>query len=146
GGDRAGGARGTLSRRPLSPPPGAAAEDPAAGGSGRRSSRARATPARRARGQPAPRTSRDARCAGTARPLRVDGQRPAAAPRPRGRPPRPAGPVIRADALPADLLEPERIAAGEGPERPTLAALERRYIEFVLRETRGNQSRAAAIL
>jgi len=56
------------------------------------------------------------------------------------------GPVIRADDLPADLLEPERIAAGEGPERPTLAALERRYIEFVLRETRGNQSRAAAIL
>ena len=31
-------------------------------------------------------------------------------------------------------------------ERPTLDALERRYIAFVLKETRGNQSRAAAIL
>lgn len=56
------------------------------------------------------------------------------------------GPVLRAEDLPADLVAPERIASGEGPERPTLAALERRYIEFVLRETRGNQSRAATIL
>ncbi len=49
-----------------------------------------------------------------------------------------------------DLAElapsPERVADGESRERPTLDDLERRYIAFVLRETRGNQSRAASVL
>jgi DNA-binding NtrC family response regulator len=49
-----------------------------------------------------------------------------------------------------DLAElapsPERVADGESAERPTLDDLERRYIAFVLRETRGNQSRAASVL
>ena len=49
-----------------------------------------------------------------------------------------------------DLVElapsPERVADGESRERPTLDDLERRYIAFVLRETRGNQSRAASVL
>jgi DNA-binding NtrC family response regulator len=49
-----------------------------------------------------------------------------------------------------DLAElapsPERVANGESRERPTLDDLERRYIAFVLRETRGNQSRAASVL
>ena len=49
-----------------------------------------------------------------------------------------------------DLAEltpsPERVADGESAERPTLDDLERRYIVFVLRETRGNQSRAASVL
>ena len=41
---------------------------------------------------------------------------------------------------------PERVADGESRERPTLDDLERRYIAFVLREMRGNQSRAASVL
>ena len=56
------------------------------------------------------------------------------------------GTAIRPEDLPADLVSPERLADGAGPERPTLEALERRYIEFVLRDTRNNQSRAAQIL
>ena len=32
------------------------------------------------------------------------------------------------------------------PARPTLEGIERQYIEFVLREVRGRQTRAAAIL
>jgi two-component system response regulator AtoC len=54
--------------------------------------------------------------------------------------------IIRAADLPPFLVTPERVASGETSERPTLDALERRYIAFVLSETRGNQSRAAAIL
>jgi DNA-binding protein Fis len=38
------------------------------------------------------------------------------------------------------------VANGETAERPTLDALERRYIAFILRDTKGNQSRAAALL
>ena len=54
--------------------------------------------------------------------------------------------LIDADDL-ADLApSPARIAAGDSPDRPTLDELERRYIAFVLRETKGNQSRAAAVL
>jgi DNA-binding NtrC family response regulator len=54
--------------------------------------------------------------------------------------------LIDADDL-ADLApSPARIAAGDSPDRPTLEELERRYIAFVLRETKGNQSRAAAVL
>jgi DNA-binding NtrC family response regulator len=54
--------------------------------------------------------------------------------------------VITAADLPASLRSPEPVAEGATSERPTLEALERRYIAFVLAETRGNQSRAAAVL
>jgi len=56
------------------------------------------------------------------------------------------GPVLSAADLPSSIVSPETIASGATSERPTLDALERRYIAFVLKETRGNQSRAAAIL
>jgi DNA-binding NtrC family response regulator len=56
------------------------------------------------------------------------------------------GPVLSAADLPASIMSPELIADGATGERPTLDALERRYIAFVLKEARGNQSRAAAIL
>jgi DNA-binding NtrC family response regulator len=56
------------------------------------------------------------------------------------------GATIDADDL-ADLApSPERIANGDSRERPTLDELERRYIGFVLQETKGNQSRAASVL
>jgi len=54
--------------------------------------------------------------------------------------------VLSPDDLPGDLVSPVRVADGAAPERPTLEDLERRYIAFVLRETRGNQTRAAEIL
>jgi two-component system response regulator HydG len=56
------------------------------------------------------------------------------------------GPVVSAQDLPSSIVSPEIVASGGSAERPTLDALERRYIAFVLKETRGNQSRAAAIL
>ena len=56
------------------------------------------------------------------------------------------GPTIEADDLAGVALSPERIAAGETSQRPTLDELERRYIGFVLQETKGNQSRAASVL
>lgn len=49
--------------------------------------------------------------------------------------------------LPIDLLAHPATYLGAGPaERPTLEELERRYIELVLRETRGRQSQAARVL
>ena len=48
--------------------------------------------------------------------------------------------------LPDTLLSPEAIVEGAVSGRPTLDELERRYIAVVLKETRGNQSRAAGIL
>jgi DNA-binding NtrC family response regulator len=56
------------------------------------------------------------------------------------------GRVLSAADLPSSIVSPETIVSGATSERPTLDALERRYIAFVLKETRGNQSRAAAIL
>ena len=56
------------------------------------------------------------------------------------------GPVLSAADLPSSIVSPELVADGRASERPTLDALERRYIAFVLKETRGNQSKAAAIL
>jgi two-component system response regulator HydG len=56
------------------------------------------------------------------------------------------GPVVSETDLPSSIVSPELVADGASRERPTLDALERRYIAFVLKETRGNQSRAAAIL
>jgi DNA-binding NtrC family response regulator len=48
--------------------------------------------------------------------------------------------------LPAEVMSPERTARGSAAARPTLDQLERQYVEFILRETRGNQSRAAVVL
>ena len=56
------------------------------------------------------------------------------------------GDVIDADDLADVAPSPARIAAGEAADRPTLEELERRYVAFVLRETKDNQSRAAAVL
>ena len=56
------------------------------------------------------------------------------------------GPILAASDLPSSIVSPELVASGASRERPTLDALERRYVAFVLKETRGNQSRAAAIL
>jgi len=56
------------------------------------------------------------------------------------------GPVLSAADLPSSIVSPELVTDGRTTERPTLEALERRYIAFVLKETRGNQSKAAAIL
>ena len=53
---------------------------------------------------------------------------------------------IAAADLPDTLLSPEAIVEGAVSGRPTLDELERRYIAVVLKETRGNQSRAAGIL
>jgi DNA-binding NtrC family response regulator len=53
---------------------------------------------------------------------------------------------ITAADLPDTLLSPEAIVEGAVSGRPTLDQLERRYIAVVLKETRGNQSRAAGIL
>ena len=54
--------------------------------------------------------------------------------------------VVSAEQLPAGLLSPERIVRGEAEARPTLGELERQYVAFILRETRGNQTRAASVL
>ncbi len=54
--------------------------------------------------------------------------------------------VITAADLADVTPSPERTAGGQTAERPTLDELERRYIAFVLRETKGNQSRAAVLL
>ena len=54
--------------------------------------------------------------------------------------------IIDIADLPAELVSPERTAAGISAARPTLEDLERQYIEFILRETKGNQSRAASVL
>lgn len=56
------------------------------------------------------------------------------------------GPVLTSRDLPASVVSPERLVDGSSAGRPTLDELERRYIDVILRETRGNQSRAAAIL
>jgi DNA-binding NtrC family response regulator len=56
------------------------------------------------------------------------------------------GTTLRARDLPSSLVSPERVANGETTERPTLDDLERRYIAFILRETKGNQGRAAGML
>jgi DNA-binding NtrC family response regulator len=56
------------------------------------------------------------------------------------------GARLTAAMLPATLASPEHVARGSGTSRPTLNLLERQYITLILKETRGNQSRAAAIL
>jgi DNA-binding NtrC family response regulator len=56
------------------------------------------------------------------------------------------GTTLTADDLPPSLASPEPIVAGATSERPTLEELERRYVAVVLKDTRGNQSRAAEIL
>lgn len=55
--------------------------------------------------------------------------------------------VIERSDLPASLLEsPEVAFRGRGSGRPTLAEIERLYIERTLKEVGGNQTRAAEIL
>jgi len=57
------------------------------------------------------------------------------------------GDEIKADALPIEILEGKEAYLAPGAERrPTLADVERRYIELTLTYVRGNQTRAAAIL
>ena len=59
----------------------------------------------------------------------------------------PAATVVDAAELPIDLLADPASYMGSGSEdRPTLDELERRYIELVLRETRGRQTAAARVL
>jgi DNA-binding NtrC family response regulator len=54
---------------------------------------------------------------------------------------------IQARDLPSAVLEPPDVNLGSfGPQRPTLEEVERQYIVLTLRLTRGNQTRAAAIL
>ena len=57
------------------------------------------------------------------------------------------GSTLDADDLPIDAAPVETLFLDPPPrDRPTLHVLERRYIEMVLRETRGSQTRAARIL
>jgi DNA-binding NtrC family response regulator len=59
----------------------------------------------------------------------------------------PAGATrIEGRHLPPELLEDTAVLFGPASRRPTLGEVERRYIELVLRETRGNQTRAAQLL
>jgi DNA-binding NtrC family response regulator len=54
---------------------------------------------------------------------------------------------IGRDQLPVDLLaHPATYLGSSETDRPTLDELERRYIELVLRETRGRQTQAARVL
>lgn len=58
-----------------------------------------------------------------------------------------AGPVVDVEDLPLDTPSLEMLFAAPGAQgRPTLEELERRYLELVLAETRGSQTRAARIL
>jgi len=54
--------------------------------------------------------------------------------------------VIDAGDLPPDVQEDAAVLYGTPATRPTLDDLERRYIEVVLRETRGRQTEAARVL
>jgi DNA-binding NtrC family response regulator len=56
------------------------------------------------------------------------------------------GDRIDVSDLPIDLLDPQAFIDAGQASRPTLEGIERQYIEFVLREVRGRQTRAAAIL
>jgi DNA-binding NtrC family response regulator len=56
------------------------------------------------------------------------------------------GPVIDADDLPIENAPADALFGGAGQPRPTLEEMERRYIELVLLETRGSQTRAARVL
>ena len=58
------------------------------------------------------------------------------------------GSVIEADALPARVTErrAEPFLADRPPASPTLEAIERAYIQWVLQSEAGNKSRAAEVL
>jgi transcriptional regulator with PAS, ATPase and Fis domain len=57
------------------------------------------------------------------------------------------GERITAADLPLAVLEGDAAyLANAGPKRPTLDEVERRYIELVLRDAKGNQTKAAAVL
>lgn len=54
---------------------------------------------------------------------------------------------IGSEQLPSDLLaHPATYLGSSAADRPTLEEMERRYIELVLRETRGRQTQAARLL
>ncbi|MBU6366106.1 MAG: sigma-54 dependent transcriptional regulator [Gemmatimonadetes bacterium] len=59
-----------------------------------------------------------------------------------------AGEVIAAEALPTRVTErrPEPLVSDRPPATPALEAIERAYIEWVLRNEGGNKSRAAEVL
>ena len=55
--------------------------------------------------------------------------------------------TLSAADLPLELFEdPARLFEPDASRRPTLAELERRYIEIVLRQVKDNQGEAARIL
>jgi DNA-binding NtrC family response regulator len=54
--------------------------------------------------------------------------------------------TIQADELSLDPQELDAAFGQPGPTRPTLEELERRYLAIVLRDVKGNQTEAAAIL
>lgn len=57
------------------------------------------------------------------------------------------GDVIEASSLPPEILADQDLyPSASAPARPTLAIVERRYIEQTLQYARGSQTRAAAIL
>jgi two-component system nitrogen regulation response regulator NtrX len=57
------------------------------------------------------------------------------------------GERVTASDLPLTMFEGDQAyAAPAGKKRPTLEEVERRYIELVLRDAKGNQTRAAAVL
>ncbi len=56
------------------------------------------------------------------------------------------GDPIDVGDLPLEVLDPQAAFGPGEVSRPTLEGIERQYIEFVLREVRGHQTRAAAIL
>jgi DNA-binding NtrC family response regulator len=58
----------------------------------------------------------------------------------------PSRDAIDTGDLPPDVQEDSAVLYGTQGTRPTLDALERRYVEVVLRETRGRQTEAARIL
>ena len=54
--------------------------------------------------------------------------------------------LIEADDLPIETAPADSLFGGTDQPRPTLEEIERRYIELVLHETRGSQTRAARVL
>jgi two-component system response regulator HydG len=57
-----------------------------------------------------------------------------------------SGSTIDADDLPIENAPADSLFGAAGQPRPTLEEMERRYIELVLLETRGGQTRAARVL
>ena len=56
------------------------------------------------------------------------------------------GDRIDVEDLPLEVLDPQAYLGPGQASRPTLEGIERQYVELVLREARGHQTRAAAVL